>query len=130
MTRSNTFYSAVDCIFSSTGCTNDKTIVTMTETVGTTVTLKCPRTTGELLFWIRAVPGTLPELLGQLSNQEHDGPHFKTRPETRSFVLVIKKASETDTGLYLCTKKGKTWSFLMRVDLTIAGKCPVGLVFK
>uniref|UniRef100_A0A8C6UEN0 Ig-like domain-containing protein n=1 Tax=Neogobius melanostomus TaxID=47308 RepID=A0A8C6UEN0_9GOBI len=81
--------------------------------VGQTVTLQCPRDSSEtntLLFWIRLLPGNVPESLGGtpiFNDPTSYGPTLspiKTKQEPGSFTLSLNEANLNDTGFYYCVK--------------------------
>ncbi|XP_028272776.1 signal-regulatory protein beta-2-like [Parambassis ranga] len=79
--------------------------------VGQSVTLTCPRKTSliqESLYWIRLISGSWPEVLGGTFTFNYDDvnktPHVTTTQGPGTFILKIKKAELTDTGVYYCMK--------------------------
>ena len=105
----------------------------MTDTVGVgqDVTLTCARPTNKYksttLFWIRLVSGNLPEFLGGTFSFDYDGvnntPHVITKQQPGTFVLHIKKAELSDTGLYYCINVDQLHMTLLKgIFLRIEGK--------
>ncbi|CAJ1058998.1 uncharacterized protein LOC121516497 [Xyrichtys novacula] len=94
-------------------CTDDEHYETKTVSVGDDVTLTCPRKNPLLnsgqLFWFRVVSGDLPELLGGTYDFDYEvvnkTPHFTTKQEPETFVLIINKTQLRDTGLYFCIRQ-------------------------
>lgn len=84
--------------------------------------LTCPRDNLGSLFWIRLVPGNLPEVLGRTFSFDSVDPRIKATEETLTFVLRINKAKRSDTGLYYCVKTRQKLTFLKGIDLRVKGK--------
>ncbi|XP_028272774.1 signal-regulatory protein beta-2-like [Parambassis ranga] len=79
--------------------------------VGQSVTLTCSRKTSliqESLYWIRLISGSWPEVLGGTFTFNYDDvnktPHVTTTQGPGTFILKIKKAELSDTGVYYCMK--------------------------
>ncbi|XP_055011047.1 uncharacterized protein LOC129409346 [Boleophthalmus pectinirostris] len=94
------------------GCASGPVLDTETSDVGQTVTLRCPRDPSEsntYLYWIRLLPGNVPEYLGGTSTYDDDKSYgtissIKTKQEPGFFVLSIDRPQLSDTGLYYCVK--------------------------
>ncbi|XP_076595887.1 uncharacterized protein LOC143326223 [Chaetodon auriga] len=92
-------------------CTDGQNFVTKTVGVGQSVTLSCThqRSGGtETLFWIKLVPGKLPEILGRATSFDYDFvneiPHITFTKEPGRFVLSITETKLSDTAFYYCLK--------------------------
>ncbi|XP_076595883.1 signal-regulatory protein beta-2-like [Chaetodon auriga] len=92
-------------------CTDDQNFVTKTVGVGQSVTLSCTHQRSgdiETLFWIKLVPGKLPEILGRAASFDYDFvndiPHITFTKEPGRFVLNITETKLSDTAFYYCLK--------------------------
>ncbi|XP_028272763.1 signal-regulatory protein beta-2-like [Parambassis ranga] len=92
-------------------CTYGLHFEAKTVDIGQNVTLACsrpPSKQGTSLYWIRLISGSWPEVLGETYDFDYDGvnetPHMTTKQEPGTFILKIKKAELTDTGVYYCMK--------------------------
>ncbi|XP_028272772.1 uncharacterized protein LOC114443065 [Parambassis ranga] len=91
-------------------CTYGLHFEAKTVDVGQSVTLTCPRPneTGTTLYWIRVISGSWPEVLGGTFTFDYvlgnESSHITTKQEPGTFILKIKKAELTDTGVYYCMK--------------------------
>uniref|UniRef100_A0A8C6WVR3 Ig-like domain-containing protein n=1 Tax=Neogobius melanostomus TaxID=47308 RepID=A0A8C6WVR3_9GOBI len=103
----------VHCLLCQKVVTIFKNMCEKTFDVGQTVTLQCPRDSSEtstLLFWIRLLPGNVPEFLGGTPSFDDPvsyGPtlsSIKTKQEPGSFTLSLNEANLNDTGFYYCVK--------------------------
>lgn len=83
--------------------------------------MTCSRTSTVTLLWIRLVSGKLPEFLGKSSLLNNAVSRITTTLETRTFVLRIKEANISDTGVYVCMTMEKNLRFLKRVNLKVKG---------
>uniref|UniRef100_A0A3Q2FLS0 Ig-like domain-containing protein n=1 Tax=Cyprinodon variegatus TaxID=28743 RepID=A0A3Q2FLS0_CYPVA len=96
------------------------------------VTLSCKRNRLEsngYLFWIKLVPGNMPEVLGKTLTFDLDlvnsNSRISTKQEPGSFVLHIAKAIQSDMAFYLCLKsKRLNATFLNGTFLRIKGSEP------
>ena len=104
------------------GCTDDQIFETEMVPVGGDVRLSCPRKSSGSLFWIRQVSGNLPEIAVK-SFSFYNDRRIKTTKEPGTFVLHIKEAQLSDTGLYYCMKShGENVTFLNGTYLRVEGK--------
>ncbi|XP_076595880.1 uncharacterized protein LOC143326217 [Chaetodon auriga] len=92
-------------------CTDNQNFVTKTVGVGQSVTLSCTHQRSgdtETLFWIKLVPGKLPEILGRAASFNHDFvneiPHITFTKEPERFNLSITETKLSDTAVYYCLK--------------------------
>ncbi|XP_076595885.1 signal-regulatory protein beta-2-like [Chaetodon auriga] len=92
-------------------CTDDQNFVTKTVGVGQSVTLSCTHQRSgdiETLFWIKLVPGKLPEILGRATSFDYDFvneiPHITFTREPGRFDLSITETKLSDTAFYYCLK--------------------------
>ncbi|XP_071313368.1 basement membrane-specific heparan sulfate proteoglycan core protein-like, partial [Trachinotus anak] len=114
------------------GCTDDLIFETKTVNVGEDVKLNCTRQTSDhnaKLFWIRLVSGKCPETLGKTFSFDYDGvnktPRITAKQEPGTFLLHIREAELSDTGLYYCIKvKRLDMEFLTGTFLRIKGPEP------
>lgn len=83
--------------------------------------MTCSRTSTVILLWIRLVSGKLPEFLGKSSLPDSAVSRITTTLESRTFVLRIKRANISDTGVYVCMAMEKKIRFIKRVDLKVKG---------
>uniref|UniRef100_A0A3Q3AFG5 Ig-like domain-containing protein n=1 Tax=Kryptolebias marmoratus TaxID=37003 RepID=A0A3Q3AFG5_KRYMA len=99
------FYDLFICI---SECTKDQNFSTKTVDVGEDVTLTCSRRSNKSgsLFWIKLVPGNLPEVLGATYTFNHsivkETLHFKLNHGPETFVLQIYQIKLSDTAFYYC----------------------------
>ncbi|XP_027141806.1 uncharacterized protein LOC109138840 isoform X3 [Larimichthys crocea] len=100
-------------------CADDQIFETMTVGVGEYVTLKCPCKSFQSLFWIRLIPGNLPEVLGKALNSMGVDSHIRTTDESGAFFLRIKKTKLSDTGVYFCVQMQNILTFLKGADLKV-----------
>ncbi|CAJ1059001.1 uncharacterized protein LOC117818038 [Xyrichtys novacula] len=113
-------------------CTVDERYETKTVRVGDDVTLKCPRKTSRStaqLFWFRLVSGDLPEFFRGMYDFDYEvvnkTPHFTTKQEPGTFVLIINKTQLRDTGLYFCIRQEQlNVNLLKGIFLRIKGPGP------
>uniref|UniRef100_A0A3Q2CKV1 Ig-like domain-containing protein n=1 Tax=Cyprinodon variegatus TaxID=28743 RepID=A0A3Q2CKV1_CYPVA len=104
----------------------------ITVAVGENVTLSCKRNRLEnegSLFWIKLVPGNMPEVLGKTFTFDYDPSNINSRISTMqepgSFVLHIAKAIRSDLAFYFCLKsKRLNATFLNGTFLRIKGPKP------
>ncbi|XP_076595886.1 signal-regulatory protein beta-2-like [Chaetodon auriga] len=92
-------------------CTDDQNFVTKTVGVGQSVTLSCTHQRSgdtETLFWIKLVPGKLPEIIGRAASFDYDFvneiPHITFTKEPGRFNLSITETKLSDTAFYYCLK--------------------------
>ncbi|XP_076595882.1 signal-regulatory protein beta-2-like [Chaetodon auriga] len=92
-------------------CTDGQNFVTKTVGVGQSVTLSCTHQRSgdiETLFWIKLVPGKLPEILGRAASFDYDFvneiPHITFTREPGRFDLSITETKLSDTAFYYCLK--------------------------
>ncbi|CAJ1058997.1 uncharacterized protein LOC121516497 [Xyrichtys novacula] len=113
-------------------CTGDERYETKTVRVGDDVTLTCPRKTSRStaqLFWFRLVSGDLPEFFRGMYDFDYEvvnkTPHFTTKQEPGTFVLIINKTQLRDTGLYFCIRQEQfNITILKGIFLRIKGPGP------
>ncbi|XP_077388353.1 uncharacterized protein LOC144025857 isoform X2 [Festucalex cinctus] len=98
------------------GCVGGPTFTTETTAVGHSVSLECPRNnTGiqDALSWIRLLPGTFPEFLGQTTSFDVTTPetgtsngrrHITVKKEPGKFVVQISQVRKSDMAVYYCFK--------------------------
>ncbi|XP_024861944.2 uncharacterized protein LOC108236637 isoform X2 [Kryptolebias marmoratus] len=95
-------------VFTAVQCTKDQNFSTKTVDVGEDVTLTCSRRSNKSgsLFWIKLVPGNLPEVLGATYTFNHsivkETLHFKLNHGPETFVLQIYQIKLSDTAFYYC----------------------------
>ncbi|XP_044219175.1 uncharacterized protein LOC122990120 [Thunnus albacares] len=118
-------------LFTSGRCTDDESFLTKTVQVGEDVTLTCHRQSSEsgYLFWIRAVAGKSPEILGATYTFDNGNvnktPRITAKQETGTFVLHITKTKLSDTGFYCCQQVIELQSTLWnRTFLRVKGPKP------
>ncbi|XP_070818314.1 signal-regulatory protein beta-2-like [Chaetodon trifascialis] len=92
-------------------CTDHQNFVTKTVGVGQSVTLSCThQRSGDIatLFWIKLVPGKLPEILGRALSFDYDDvneiPHITFTQEPGRFILSVTETKLSDTAFYYCLK--------------------------
>ncbi|XP_019113990.2 uncharacterized protein LOC109138418 [Larimichthys crocea] len=100
-------------------CTDDQIFETTTVGVGEYVTLKCPCKSFQSMYWIRLIPGNLPEVLGKALNSKGVDSRIITTEESRTFVLRIKNTKLSDTGVYFCMQMQNILTFLKGADLKV-----------
>ncbi|XP_019124111.2 uncharacterized protein LOC109140770 isoform X2 [Larimichthys crocea] len=100
-------------------CADDQIFETTTVGVGEYVTLKCPCKSFQSLFWIRLIPGNLPEVLGKALNSMGVDSRIRTTDESGAFVLRINKTKLSDAGVYFCMQMQKILTFLKGADLRV-----------
>lgn len=101
-----------------------------TVAVGENVTFSCKRhSSGGVgsLFWIRVIPGKMPEILGSTFTFNHPDSdtysRISTKQEPGSFVLHLAKTRLSDTAFYFCLKTQQyNLTFLNGTFLRIKGK--------
>lgn len=120
---------AVSLLLSSvSGCALAHIFDSQKVALGQSVTLSCPRDSAWLqtrLFWIRIVSGDAPEVLGGAYSHDAPGvePSAFTSQEAGSFVLRLKEAKQSDSGLYYCFKaQYLELRFLKATVLTVEGE--------
>lgn len=90
--------------------------------VGATIKLTCTVNYFTGLYWIKAVPENVPEILGKTFRSNSDDPRIKIAGESEAFVLRISKVKKNDTGVYYCIRIQPNLTFLKRIDLRVEGK--------
>lgn len=85
------------------------------------MTLKCPCKSFQSVYWIRLIPGNLPEVLGKALNSMGVDSRIRTTDESGAFFLRIKKTKLSDTGVYFCMQMQKILTFLKGADLRVEG---------
>ncbi|XP_076595891.1 signal-regulatory protein beta-2-like [Chaetodon auriga] len=92
-------------------CTDDQNFVTKTVGVGQSVTLSCTHQRSgdtETLFWIKLVPGKLPEILGRATSFDYEFvneiPHITFTKEPERSDLSITETKLSHTAFYYCLK--------------------------
>uniref|UniRef100_A0A671XXN8 Ig-like domain-containing protein n=1 Tax=Sparus aurata TaxID=8175 RepID=A0A671XXN8_SPAAU len=105
------------------GCTVERSFETKTVAVGENVALICRCGPYDTVFWIRPVSGKPPEFYKTFSSTSVD-PRIQTTEESGTFVLRIRNATQSDTGVYYCLKieNKNSKTFLKGVDLKVQGK--------
>ncbi|XP_037317850.2 uncharacterized protein LOC119211222 isoform X2 [Pungitius pungitius] len=101
------------------GRCSDQMIETRTVAVGSDVKLSCARESSGSVFWIRLVPGNVPEYLMKSNSFKNNG-HITATQQPGTLDLHIDKASLRDAAVYYCFKtfqKGLT--FLKATDLRV-----------
>uniref|UniRef100_A0A3P9PHS6 Uncharacterized LOC103471479 n=1 Tax=Poecilia reticulata TaxID=8081 RepID=A0A3P9PHS6_POERE len=85
--------------------------VITTVAVGENVTLSCKRhPSGGVgsLFWIRVIPGKMPDILGSTFTFDHPNSNtysrISTKQEPGSFVLYLARIRQSDTAFYFCLR--------------------------
>ncbi|XP_036932353.1 uncharacterized protein LOC119007091 [Acanthopagrus latus] len=98
----------VALVFTAGRCTADRSFVNKTVGVGEDVTLTCRRQSSlsGVLFWIRLVVGSFPEVAAATytfdGSSVHTSSRFKAKQEPGTFVLYITKAELSDAAFYYC----------------------------
>ncbi|XP_041846551.1 uncharacterized protein LOC121643278 isoform X2 [Melanotaenia boesemani] len=113
-------------------CEVEENFVTKTAEVGENVILSCNRHTSlgiATFFWVRLVPGSMPEILGKAFSFDTDdlsrNSHSTTKVEPGLLSLHFPKTKMSDTGFYYCIKLQKyNISFSKGVFLRIKGPEP------
>lgn len=98
--------------------------------VGENVTLTCERKDSEwgtVFYWIRFVPGSLPDFLGAAYSFDvktpNKSPQFISEQGPGTFLLHILSVTPHDAGFYYCVKTTYTsMTFLQGIFLRIQGK--------
>lgn len=73
------------------------------------------------LYWIKAVPEDIPEILGKSFGSYDVDSRIRTTEESEAFFLRIKKVEINDTGVYHCIATRPNLTFLKRIDLRVEG---------
>ncbi|XP_062249102.1 uncharacterized protein LOC133958369 isoform X2 [Platichthys flesus] len=90
--------------------------------IGDNFDLSCIRRFEGTMWWIRVVPGMLPEVLGKTSGFMTVDPRITVTKEWRTFVLHIAGAKQSDTAVYYCMKRhSENLTFLRGTDLRVQG---------
>ncbi|XP_070818317.1 signal-regulatory protein beta-2-like [Chaetodon trifascialis] len=115
-------------------CTDHQNFVTKTVGVGQSVTLSCTHQRSgdiETRFWIKLVPGKLPEILGRALSFDYDNvneiPHITFTREPERFILSITETKLSDTAFYYCLKSNSQRykiAFLKGAFLRVEGAEP------
>uniref|UniRef100_H2MVJ0 Ig-like domain-containing protein n=1 Tax=Oryzias latipes TaxID=8090 RepID=H2MVJ0_ORYLA len=109
------------------GCCTDEGFEIKTVNAGEDVTLSCYNKSLNfaIFFWIKLVPGKMPEILGKgFSNGagEKKIGHFTTKEEEGKFILHSAKAKPSDSAFYNCLSlDGTDITFIRAVFLEIKG---------
>lgn len=90
--------------------------------IGTYATLKCSWDYQGRLFWIRLVPGKLPEVLGKTFGSKPANNRIRITEEPGASFLRIVRAKISDTGYYYCMKYNNDLTFTKEIHLSVEGK--------
>lgn len=102
----------------------------MTILSGGSVTLRCAWDYKGSLFWIRFVPGTLPEVLGKTFGPDPIDQRIKITEESRASFLNIARTTTSDTGYYYCMKYSQKMIFSKEIHLSVNGKLNENNIFQ
>lgn len=104
----------------------------MTILNGQSVALKCNWDYSGSLFWIRLVPGKLPEVLGKAFKKRSVPADFRMSitEETGASFLRIKGVTISDTGHYYCMKYNRELTFSKDIHLSVEGKVNENYIFR
>lgn len=83
-------------------CRSDQINERMTIVSGESVRLRCSWDYKGPLFWIRLVPGKLPEVLGKTFGSKTAGHRIRITEENQASFLRIARATISDSGYYYC----------------------------
>uniref|UniRef100_A0A3P9I3F8 Ig-like domain-containing protein n=1 Tax=Oryzias latipes TaxID=8090 RepID=A0A3P9I3F8_ORYLA len=109
------------------GCCTDEGFEIKTVNAGEDVTLSCYNKSLNfaIFFWIKLVPGKMPEILGKgFSNGagEKKIGHFTTKEKEGKFILHTAKAKPSDSAFYYCLSlDGTDITFIRAVFLEMKG---------
>lgn len=109
-------------IISFSDCRFDQINERRTILSGMAVTLKCSWDYKGSLFWIRLVPGKLPEVLGKTFGSKTADSRIRITEETKASFLRIERAKMSDTGYYYCMKYNHELTFFQAMHLSVEGK--------
>lgn len=84
--------------------------------------MKCSWNYGGNLFWIRLVPGKLPEVLGKAFGSSTVDRRIKITEENKAILLHIVDAKTSDSGYYYCMKFSNELAFSKEIHLNVEGK--------
>ncbi|XP_053284029.1 uncharacterized protein LOC128445409 isoform X1 [Pleuronectes platessa] len=102
--------------------TDELSFESKTVPIGDHFTLTCIRRFEGTMWWIRVVPGMLPEVLGKTSGFVSVDPRITARKEPGNFDLYIAGAKQSDTAVYYCMKRHfENLTFLKGTDLRVQG---------
>ncbi|XP_067454484.1 signal-regulatory protein beta-2-like [Thunnus thynnus] len=105
-------------------CADDWIYETKTVHVGDNVRLTCTRESFGTIFWFKLVSENVPQVLARTYGSEDD-PRITAIEEPGKFVLRIKKAKLSDTGVYYCVRTPKQkLIFLKGTHLKVEGPRP------
>uniref|UniRef100_A0A3Q2DV45 Ig-like domain-containing protein n=1 Tax=Cyprinodon variegatus TaxID=28743 RepID=A0A3Q2DV45_CYPVA len=100
-------------------CYAENFIITTVE-VGENVTLSCKRDASEkigFLYWIKLVPGNMPEILGKTftfnNNLLDTNARIATKQDHGRFVLHIGQTKLNDSAFYFCLKSTQRHFFFL-----------------
>lgn len=97
---------------------------------GGPATLKCPWDYNGSLFWVRIIPGKLPEVLGKTFGPEPTNQRIKITEEIQGSFLRIARTATNDTGYYYCMNFLKNKIFFSKeIHLSVNGNFNENYVF-
>lgn len=111
------------------GCKVAQRSETINVLSGESVVLRCSWDYKGSLFWIRLIPGKLPEVLGKAFGPKPTDQRIKITEESQAAFLRIARTTTSDTGYYYCMKYTHVVFFSKEIHLSVNGKLNENTIF-